>query len=157
MHQNTCCFTGHRVIPKESFMQLQNRLEDVIQNLIQQNILNYYVGGALGFDTLAAQVIIKLRKKYPHIKLILVLPCKEQSKKWSTKDKKIYNDILNQSDWVVYTSDQYFIGCMQLRNRYLVDHSKICICYLEKEKGGTAYTVQYAKKKGLYIFNLAEE
>ena len=43
------------------------------------------------------------------------------------------------------------------RNRYLVDHSDICICYCASEEGGTAYTVHYAEQKGIPVVNLAWE
>ena len=45
---------------------------------------------------------------------------------------------------------------MQKRNRHLVDNSSLCISYLTSDSGGTAYTVNYAKAKGLKIINLAE-
>ena len=41
------------------------------------------------------------------------------------------------------------------RNWYPVDISSICVCYLNCYKGGTAYTVNYAKQKGLRIINLS--
>ena len=42
------------------------------------------------------------------------------------------------------------------RNRHLVDNSSVCVCYLTKDSGGTAYTVRYAKEKGLEIVNLVQ-
>ena len=45
---------------------------------------------------------------------------------------------------------------MHKRNRHLVDHSSICVCYLTEDRGGTAYTVNYAKKQGLKVINLAD-
>jgi len=42
---------------------------------------------------------------------------------------------------------------MHKRNRHLVDNSSVCVCYLNKENGGTAYTVDYAGKKGLELIN----
>ena len=45
---------------------------------------------------------------------------------------------------------------MYKRNRHLVDNSGICVCYLTKDKGGTAYTVEYEKQKGLQIINFAQ-
>ena len=44
---------------------------------------------------------------------------------------------------------------MQKRNRHLVDNSSACICYLTKSAGGTAYTVNYARRMGLRIINIA--
>ena len=46
-------------------------------------------------------------------------------------------------------------GCMYKRNRHLVDHSGVCVCYLTKDSGGTTYTVRYARAHGLEIINLA--
>ena len=45
---------------------------------------------------------------------------------------------------------------MHRRNRHLVDNSGVCVCYLTKNSGGTAYTVNYAKKQGINVFNIAE-
>ena len=52
-------------------------------------------------------------------------------------------------------SEAYTQGCMHRRNRHLVDHSSVCICYLTGSSGGTAYTVNYARKQGLEIINIA--
>ena len=52
-------------------------------------------------------------------------------------------------------SRQYTRGCMHERNRHLVDNSSVCVCYLNRESGGTAYTVRYARERGLEIINLA--
>lgn len=41
------------------------------------------------------------------------------------------------------------------RNRHLVDCSSVCVCYLTKPSGGTAYTVKYAASGGLTIVNIA--
>ena len=110
----------------------------------------------IGFDTLVAKLIINLKIKYPYIKLVLILPCIEQTKWWKEEDKEIYKYIIDNSDEVLYTSKNYFRGCMFKRNRMLVDESRFCICYLTKNNGGTFYTVNYAKEKGLIVYNVAK-
>lgn len=45
---------------------------------------------------------------------------------------------------------------MHKRNRHLVDNSSACISYLTENKGGTFYTVNYAKSKGVEVINIAE-
>ena len=156
MREQTCCFTGHRRIPTEEQAAITGRLERVIVSLYHQGIRYYGAGGALGFDTLAAQTVIHLRKSCPGMKLILVLPCLTQTRGWRPEDVAEYERIKSQADKVVYTSQQYTPGCMHKRNRHLVDNSSVCICYLTKDSGGTAYTVDYAKNKGLKIINLAK-
>lgn len=155
----TCCFTGHRRIDDKDKEAIKAKLKTAIILLIENGVLYFGAGGALGFDTLAAMTVLELKKDYPDIKLILVLPCKNQTLYWSNKkDIEIYNYIKERADKIVYTSEFYESGCMFKRNRHLVDNSKYCICYFNfnnRTNGGTAYTVNYAEKQGRVIINLA--
>ena len=148
MKELTCCFTGHRIISKQETKRLEKQLYVEVESLINKGILYFGCGGALGFDMLAAETVIRLREKYGNIRLILVLPCKEQNKYWNEKDKERYLKIIDCADKVIFTSEQYFSGCMQKRNRHLVDHSSVCVAYMRKNTGGTAYTVDYARSCG---------
>ena len=104
----------------------------------------------------ADNAVSKLKEKYPDVRLILVLPCLSQTRGWSSHDVEIYEDIKSRADKVVYTSEEYTRGCMHKRNRHLVDNSSACIAYLTDSKGGTAYTVDYANKHGLIVYNIAD-
>lgn len=154
MREKTVCFTGHRVIDKKEIRRLRKKLELCVTEAIESGYKYFGAGGALGFDTLAAQTVLNLREKYSHIKLILVLPCLSQADSWNDSDKRMYEYIKEQADKVVYTSQEYARGCMHKRNRHLVDNSSLCICYLTGDRGGTAYTVKYAMDKGLQTINL---
>lgn len=134
--------------------EIKKRISNVMDILINNGVIYYGTGGALGFDTLAAQVVIEKRKQYPQIKLILVLPCQDQTVNWDVKDIETYYNIMQQANKTVFTSKKYHPGCMFKRNRHLVDNSSYCIAYLEKETGGTAYTVNYANEKDIHIYNL---
>lgn len=113
-------------------------------------------GGALDFDTLAAQTVLELKRAYPDIKLILVLPCQDQTRGWAQADIEEFEHIKAAADKVVFTSNEYYSGCMHKRNRHLVDNSSLCICYLTEQSSGTAYTVDYARSRGLRIINVAK-
>ena len=156
MKNETCCFTGHRQLPPGERAEIANRLERVITALYQRGVRYYGAGGALGFDAIAAQTVIRLRKNCPGMKLILVLPCLTQTRGWRPEDVTEYERIKAQADEVFYTAQQYTRGCMHRRNRYLVDHGCVCVCYLTGDSGGTAYTVRYAEKQGLEIINIAQ-
>lgn len=155
MKNQTCCFTGHRKIPLDQLESVTQRLRDAVIASIKDGYLYFGAGGALGFDTLAAQTVLDLKKDYPQIKLILVLPCKTQARGWKQEDIEEYNRIMKAADKVVYTSQDYYNGCMHKRNRHLVDNSSLCICYLNSNTGGTAYTVDYAKSVGCRVSNIA--
>ena len=79
------CFTGHRTIAEEK-EKLSARLYALLERLVtEQKITDFYTGGAVGWDALAALTVLKLRESYPEVKLHLVLPCpfEEQSAKWN--------------------------------------------------------------------------
>ncbi len=153
--EKTCCFSGHREIPLPQYAAIRKRLRKTLEALIERGYCFFEAGGALGFDTLAAQTVLELKSAYPQIRLILVLPYLSQAAGWSDKDKAVYEDIKCRADKVVYTAQEYFRGCMHKRNRHLVDNSSVCICYLTKNTGGTAYTVDYADKNELQVINMA--
>ncbi len=150
--KRTCCFTGHRVIASADLPMLRPRLREEILALYAEGVRNFGAGGALGFDMLAAEEVLALRgSECPEIRLILVLPCRNQADRWSAADRAHYGAILGAADKIVYTSEAYFNGCMQKRNRHLVDCSGYCIAYLTHDFGGTAYTVRYAMEEGLKV------
>ena len=156
MKEKTVCFTGHRTIPMLKKWKIEKKLKETLEALIDNGYCYFGAGSALGFDTIAAQTVLGLKKKHPEIKLILVLPCKNQTRGWEEKDVSVYESIIEQADKVVYTQEHYDRGCMFKRNRHLVDNSSVCVAYLTEEKGGTAYTVNYANQKGVKVINVAE-
>lgn len=156
MRAQTACFTGHRTIPPQQLEDLAQRLRGAVEDAIRRGYRYFGAGGALGFDTLAAQTVLELKKDHPHIRLILVLPCGSQAQWWTREQQQTYEAIKAQADKVVYTSQDYHRGCMHLRNRHLVDHSSLCIGYLTRPTGGTAYTVDYATAQGLEVVNLGD-
>ena len=149
------CFTGHRYLPSH----LKDSIVSQIRASVIQSRMNgydtFYCGGALGFATRAALEVIRLKKDYPDLKLCMVIPCKNQAARWTQKDRMLYEQILDKADETHVLSPIYYSGCMQVRNKYMVDHSSLCICYLTSFHGGTASTVRYADYRGLDIINLA--
>ena len=157
LRAKTCCFTGHRSLSHEEKLKVAVRLREIIAVQIKAGVVFYGAGGARGFDSLAAQTVLDMKKEYPQLRLILVLPCEDQTRRWCSEDIAVYEDIMRRSDKVVYVSREYTPDCMHRRNRHLVDHSGTCICYLTRSSGGTAYTVDYARKKGLHVINIAND
>ena len=151
----TACFTGHRQIPAEEEERSCARLDEVIADLIGHDIKCFAAGGALGFDTMAAQAVLRAKEQHPQIRLILVLPFPDHGRRWSERNRKVYEEIKMQADEVEYATEHYTRFCMFVRNRRLVERSCICVAYQTKDTGGTAYTVKYARSKGLRIINLA--
>lgn len=153
----TLCFTGHRVISKDDMDELARLLDEVIEKAIGDGFCVFLSGGALGFDTASAFRVLAAKAEFPDIKLILVLPCRNQSEKWKNqRDLLEYQMLKDNADDIIYTSEQYEKGCMHKRNRFMVDNSSRVISYLIKKRSGSAYTAKYAEKKGVECVSLAD-
>ncbi len=153
----TCCFTGHRNLTNAEKKECKEKLQRASDAFVKMGVTDFIVGGAIGFDTVAAVTLINLRTNlYPHIRITVAVPFEGQSKYFQPADRALYATILERADNVIILSKDYHPYCMSVRNRYMVDNSRYCVSYLTAEKGGTFQTVKYARSKGLTLFNLAD-
>ena len=100
------CFTGHRHIAKEKLPAALAELRRVLETAIPQGFVDFYAGGALGWDTYCAQTVLDLREEYPCIALHLVLPCSraEQTARWTEAQKAAYDCIYREADSCEFVS-----------------------------------------------------
>ena len=148
------CFTGHRDIDVTQAYRIPPLLKDILRECIECGASRFLAGGAMGFDTIAALCVLELKADFPHIKLELILPCKNQSQKWNEINRRIYDMILERADKIEYLHECYSASCMHDRNRRLVEESDAVIAYLAHSGGGTAYTVSYALKCQKELINI---
>lgn len=149
------CFTGHRAMSNDEMKRVSLLISKEVTELYNRGIYNYYAGGALGFDFAASVTVLNLKAILPKLTLNLALPCREYMKKWTSSQIALFERVIERADCVTYVSEEYSRGCMQERNKYMVDRSNVCIAYLKERHGGTFNTVSYAKKKGVKVINMA--
>ena len=157
MTEKTACFTGHRNIANQQILEvvLYFKLKSTIQKAIDDGYTHFITGMAVGFDMLAAQALIEIKKTHLEIIIECAVPCENQTRKWDDEDIREYEHLKNQCDIITVLSKKYTPDCMFERNRYMVDKSSIVIAaYNGKEKSGTAQTINYAKSKGIEVVNL---
>ena len=153
--EHTCCFTGHRRLPTEAVERVVINLNREVDRLIAQGVTDFISGGALGFDQIAASLIVAKKEMGQRIRLVFALPCKNQDALWSGEQRRLYRNLLVEADEIIYVSEEYAEGCMDKRNRYMVDRSAYCICALFHSISGTGQTVRYANQKGQGVINVA--
>lgn len=158
--EKTCCFTGHRPcalpwgsgdnLPRAIIFKIA--LKEAIEKAIKSGYVHFISGMAQGVDTIAAELVLGLKKIYPHITLECAIPCTNQSDKWNKKCKAIYEDIKSRADKITLVSNaEYFDGCMQKRNEYMVNNSSMLIAGFNGRGGGTKKTVTYAYMQNLKV------
>lgn len=149
---------------------LKRELEDIIDNSEDEQF-HFICGGALGFDTIAALTILKMREKNENITLEIAIPFKDQPNAWFNKeDVDRYNEINRLADKVTfvdgldgYIDEKVAIGRysakkLMTRNRYMIDNVSLVVALYDGQKGGTHNAVNYAKKldKKILIINPKE-
>ncbi|MBQ4516058.1 MAG: DUF1273 family protein [Clostridia bacterium] len=154
MREKTCCFTGHREVPQCEKERLYRVLYTEISALIKKGVTIFRCGGARGFDTMAALAVLDIKKLNPEISLIVDVPCRNQHLNWNEEEREAMEYIMSVADKVNVLSPRYYNGCMQYRNRYMVERSAYLIAYQTKATGGSAYTVLYAKEQGLTVIKI---
>jgi uncharacterized phage-like protein YoqJ len=147
------CFTGHRPnklggYKAEDNKELLWRLHKVIVDHIENKNVDTFINGlALGIDLWAAKIVIKLKEKYPHIKLISAIPCRNHPSKWNEESKLLWQEVCDKSDEVVLVTDEdYKPYLMQVRNVWMVDKSNFVIGVHDGTEGGTNNCLKYAEK-----------
>ena len=150
----SCSFTGHRSIDTNDIKTLPDLIRRGIEYVYNLGVRRFCVGGALGFDTMAAKEVIRFRMTHPDCELVLVLPCLNQTDNWTNREKEMYDFILSEADLVEYTAEHYYSGCMRVRNRRLVELADVVIAYLKRQPSGAAQTVKMAKEAGKTVYNL---
>lgn len=156
-------FTGHR---KERILQgsgnnpyilgqVQLAIIEQVERLYSQGYRTFYNGMSEGFDLLAASAVIACRWKYKDIRLVAVVPFRNQSARYEKLDAMQYDTLLEEADEVVILSQYYYRGCFHRRNDYLIEHANVVISYHDGIfKGGTFYTVKKAQGMNKEIINL---
>lgn len=163
-HQNSCCFSGHRPtkLPygydeeHPNCLTLNLKLALEIGQMQKRGVSTFLTGMGQGPDIWCAEIVLDLRHAYPDagIKLVAVLPFEGQADRWHEEYRERYFSILAQADETIILQAHYSNGCMQRRNRYLVDSSAHLIAVYDGQKGGTQFTVEYAERKGLDVIIL---
>lgn len=148
-------FTGHRAIPVPMQVEVRRRLKAAVSLAYSQGNRRFLCGMAMGFDSLAAEIVLSLKEDLPEIRLVAVVPFSGQACRWSSIERKRYHQLMRQADEVVVLSVNYYPGCLLRRNDYLLEHSHQVIAYFDGQlKGGTYYTCKKAKRCGMGVVNL---
>ena len=118
--EKTVAFSGHRTNRIAKFTADREKLFREVafdtfvaieSYCIKKGYHTFLSGMCEGFDLIAAEEVLNLKKEYPHIHLKCVLPFKGQAERYTQADKQRYNAILTQADEVIILQDEYSDRC----------------------------------------------
>jgi len=148
-----CCFAGHSEIYTDKHLvygMLKDKAEELI---IEKGVKEFWVGNYGIFDHIATSAINELKKTYPDVLLMLIIPyLTKEINEYKEKYRKDYDEII-VSDIPEKTPRKYYII---KTNEYMINSCNYLICFVNHSWGGAAKTLEYAeKKKHIKIFNLS--
>lgn len=154
-------FTGYRTYKillayntPDSISKIEKETYNAIELLYKKGYKRFLSGMAEGFDMIAAEAVLKLKKEYKDVELVAVIPFAGQELKLNTIDVFRYNNIVKESSEVIYISKNRRTKAYFDRNDYLIDNCSALVCFYSGIKGGTQYTYNRALKKRLEIINI---
>ena len=159
----SCAITGHRPSrfkwkyneANTGCKRLKKRLHDQFVILYEQGTRRFYVGGALGVDQWAGEILLRLKEQpgYGDIELVVALPFEGHDAGWDARNKSRLKFLVDHSTEVVTvgTTAEPAAVCYKKRNYYMVDHADCLLAVYDNDRSirsGTGMTVNYAKVKG---------
>ncbi|MFI3326153.1 MAG: hypothetical protein R3Y35_08250 [Clostridia bacterium] len=137
-------FCGHSSV--SDLVNVEKWLYDTTEDLILKGAKTFYLGGYGEFDVLCKRVLLKHKKKYSNIELILIVPYLNHNMITQGYDGTIYPEIEN-------TPPKFAIV---KRNKWMVEKADIVVAYVTHNFGGAFQTLRHAKTKRKILFPLKE-
>lgn len=154
----SAALTGHRPerlgyssnLYHPDWYKVINWMKEMIQ---EYQITDVYSGMADGCDMIFAMAAIQIKQYGYNIKLHCVLPCKNYQ-----SSHVLYQYIKLRADEWIELSDEFYRGCDNIRDQYIVDHSDLLLAVWDgKKSGGVWSTIRKAQKKNVEIIYYPKE
>lgn len=147
-------FFGHSSL--YATKELSKRVSQTIKQAIErEEKITFYCGGYGDFDAICAEVCRAIKKDHPLCEAVFVTPYMTEAQQ--RKIKELMNSKLYDS--CVYPPLENVPPRFAIikRNEWMVEKADLIIAYVECSFGGAYKALQYARKKGKQIINLAEK
>lgn len=122
----------------------------------KRGVRRFYIGGAIGVNLWAGELLLKLKEEpgYEDLELVVVLPFPGHDAKWDVRRRKRLEYLVRHSVEHLTTSTEDCRESYISQNRYLVDHAQYLVAVSEEhreQETGSFQVTAYAQEKGLEI------
>lgn len=146
-----CALFGHNKVFYGS--KIQQKLEEALIMLINNNYTYFYIGSHGTFDTIALEICRKLKKIY-NITIRVVKT--SMSSIMNINNKIQINQPTDYENIIFDIENVFYKQVITYSNKQMVNIADIILCYIEPDAihSGAKTAVDYAKKLGKKIINL---
>lgn len=142
-----CFFIGHRKASEEILPVLTRAVE---RHITEFNVKEFFVGHYRSFDRMAAQCVIAAKKRFPEIRLSMLIP-------YHPAERPI--EPPKGFDSTFYPPGMENVPrkfAIVRANRYMVDHIDYLIAYAWHPASNARELVEYARQKSHLVITLLE-
>ena len=154
--------TGHRPqrlgLPDDErcdeWIYIGNWLNTILlDKFIHNEHTDIYCGMASGSDIKLGLIASEMRWMGEDISLHCILPCKNYN-----SSHPYYKEIKDAANEWIELSDEFYKGCDNIRDQYMVDHCDVLLAIWDGNKsGGVWSTIRKAQKAGKKIIYCPKE
>ena len=137
---SACTFFGHR----ECYGLDSKVLRETVEKLIAQGVDTFYVGNQGQFDSMVYRCLNQLREVHPHIRVCIVLA-------YLPTEKADGGDLI---DTMYPEIEGHPKLAIERRNRWMLQSSDYCICYIDHTWGGAYKFARLAKRCCKEVINI---
>ena len=146
-----CCCFGHR----ELYLKIAEELDEIVENIIKQyHTVIFMTGGTGATDSQFISTVVKFRRKYPSVKLFLIMPYLttelNESKEYY---ENLYDDIIIPDELM----GVHYKSAIEKRNQWMVDRCDSIIDCTYRNFGGAYKAVKYAEKESKTIIKVTKK
>ena len=141
---------GHREV--DDLLFLHRRLESVVREILaEKEYVAFFIGRNGEFDEYAASVIKGIQREIgtARCEINLVLP-------YSVANLEYYEDYYNDVIIPETVQGVHPKSAIKKRNEWMIEHSDLCIFFLEHPSGGAHIAFRHAKRMNKSTINLFE-
>ena len=145
-------FIGHSKLPSHANLS-ENLEKAILQKLPLNENVSFYCGGYGEFDLLCAKVCRAIAAKRERCEVLLITPYiteSAQKKLAEIKKTKLYDDII----YPPIERTPLRLAILK-RNEWMIAESNLVIAFVTHSFGGAYKALEFARRKGKPILNLA--
>lgn len=134
-----CTFFGHRDSPQEVKELLCTALRQAIE---KDGVTTFYFGGQGGFDRMVKEVLMQMKRVYPHIsctEVLAYLPQKTHAGAIHEEVATIYPEGMEKA---------FPRFSVDARNRWMLEKAQMVVTCVYRSAGGAAKYKRLAEKQG---------
>ena len=143
-------FCGHSdfLFSDDVKQQLKNIL---VSEIIKNPTCKFYLGGYGDFDSLCLRTLRELKTDFPDIELLFITPYIDNNYSKLQLAKYYYDNVIFPPIEIVPRK-----FAILKRNEWMVASADLVIAYVKYSWGGSAKTLEYAKRKKVPIINIVQ-